>query len=140
VQVEWKWCDRLNRDNVKHKFYTACNLWEEALLPSLKYNLCLSTWTTSKCHFSPRFSSENPKTKTFVVPKFWTLIFFSNQVYFEILREYLIAPKKIFPTMYNMPQSELVWPLFLRGLWLGIKLGINEQCKGILNIYVSKPF
>jgi hypothetical protein len=35
VQVEHKWCDRLNRDNFKHKFYTTCNLWEEAQLPSL---------------------------------------------------------------------------------------------------------
>jgi hypothetical protein len=35
VQVEWKWRDRLNRDNLKHKFYTTCNLWEEAPVPSL---------------------------------------------------------------------------------------------------------
>jgi hypothetical protein len=35
VQVEWKWCDGLSRDNLKHKFYMAHNLWEEAPLPSL---------------------------------------------------------------------------------------------------------
>jgi hypothetical protein len=28
-------CDKFSRDNLKHKFYTACNLWEEAPLPSL---------------------------------------------------------------------------------------------------------
>jgi hypothetical protein len=35
VQIEFKWCDELNRDNFKHKFYTAYNLWEEAPFPSL---------------------------------------------------------------------------------------------------------
>jgi hypothetical protein len=35
VQVEWKLCDRLTKDNLKHKFHTACNLWDEASLPSL---------------------------------------------------------------------------------------------------------
>jgi hypothetical protein len=34
VQVECKWYDILNRDNLKHKIYTACHLWKEALLPS----------------------------------------------------------------------------------------------------------
>jgi hypothetical protein len=35
VQVEWKWCDGFSGDNLKHKFYTACNLWEEATFPFL---------------------------------------------------------------------------------------------------------
>jgi len=35
VQVEWKWCGGLNRDNFKHKLHMARNLWEEAPLPSL---------------------------------------------------------------------------------------------------------
>jgi hypothetical protein len=34
MQVKWKWCSELNRDNLKHKFYIARNLWEEAPLPS----------------------------------------------------------------------------------------------------------
>jgi hypothetical protein len=34
-QVEWKWCDKLNKDNLKHKLYMAHNLLEEAPLPSL---------------------------------------------------------------------------------------------------------
>jgi hypothetical protein len=35
MQVEWKWCGGLNKDNLKHKFHMAPNLWEKALLPSL---------------------------------------------------------------------------------------------------------
>jgi hypothetical protein len=35
VQIEHKWCDELNNNNLKHKLYTACNLWEKAPLPSL---------------------------------------------------------------------------------------------------------
>jgi hypothetical protein len=35
VQVEWKWCDELSRDNLKHKFYMAHNLEKEASLSSL---------------------------------------------------------------------------------------------------------
>jgi len=35
MQVEWKWRGGLNRDNFKHKLYTARNLWEDAPLPSL---------------------------------------------------------------------------------------------------------
>jgi hypothetical protein len=35
MQVEHKWCKELNRDNLKHKFYTTYNLWKEASLPSL---------------------------------------------------------------------------------------------------------
>jgi hypothetical protein len=35
MQVEWKWCDIFNKDNLKHKIYTSSNLWEEAPLPSL---------------------------------------------------------------------------------------------------------
>jgi hypothetical protein len=35
MQVEWKWCDKFNKQNFKHKLYMACNFWEEAPLPSL---------------------------------------------------------------------------------------------------------
>jgi len=63
---------------------------------------------------------------------------------------YLITFKKIFPMMYFTPQSKIIWPLFQKDLWLGIKIsiwlnlsfdhnscisGLNEQCEGTLNIY-----
>jgi hypothetical protein len=35
MQVEWKWRNEFNKDNFKHKFYMARNLWEEAPFPSL---------------------------------------------------------------------------------------------------------
>jgi hypothetical protein len=35
MQIECKWCDKFNKDNFKHKFYTACNFWEEAPSSSL---------------------------------------------------------------------------------------------------------
>jgi hypothetical protein len=43
VQIEWKWCDELSRDNLKHKLYMARNLWEEAPLASYSI-LCASPW------------------------------------------------------------------------------------------------
>ncbi len=87
VQVEWKWCGGLNRDNLKHKLYTACNLWEEAPLPSLQYTLCVSIRATSKCHFSLGFPSKSPKIGTLVVPKLWTFIYFSYQAFFESVKK-----------------------------------------------------
>jgi hypothetical protein len=39
MQIDHQWCDEFNRDNFKHKFYMVHNLWEEAPLPSLYYNL-----------------------------------------------------------------------------------------------------
>jgi len=42
MQVEWKLCKKLNKNNLKHKLYTAHNLWKEASLPP--YNiLCASS-------------------------------------------------------------------------------------------------
>jgi len=62
MQIEWKWYNEFNRDNLKHKFYTTCNFWEEAPFPFLYYILCLSMGTTSKCRFSLRLPSGSPKT------------------------------------------------------------------------------
>jgi len=42
MQVEWKLCKKLNKNNLKHKLYTAHNLWKETSLPP--YNiLCASS-------------------------------------------------------------------------------------------------
>jgi hypothetical protein len=37
VQIKHKWCNKLNRDNLKFKLYTTYNLYEKTPLPSL-YN------------------------------------------------------------------------------------------------------
>jgi hypothetical protein len=116
MQVEWKWCNGFNRDNLKHKLYTACNLWEETSLPSLYYTLCFSVGITSKCHIF---------LGTFVVSKLWMFIFLSNQVFFlKMWGQCIITLKKIFPTIYSTPQSSLIWPLLWRDLWSGVKFPI----------------
>jgi len=43
---------------------------------------------------------------------------------FRMRRQYLIAFKNIFPTVYSTTQSELSWSLLSRGLWLRIKFPI----------------
>jgi hypothetical protein len=35
MQVEWKLCDELINDNLKHKLHMTYNLWDEAPFPSL---------------------------------------------------------------------------------------------------------
>jgi hypothetical protein len=94
VQVKWKWCNGLNRDNLKHKLYMTRKFWEEAPLSSLLYILCMSMGSTSKCHFSPRLPSGSPIIGILVVPKFWIFIFFSNQVCFESARKISYVPSK----------------------------------------------
>jgi hypothetical protein len=87
MQVERKWCDGFSKDNLKHKLYMTCNLWEEAPLPSSYYILCLFAGTTPKCHFSlglpSRVPGGSPKTRIFV-PSFFenvTRMFYSLQKY-----------------------------------------------------------
>jgi hypothetical protein len=86
MQVEWKWCSKFSKDNLKHKFYIAHNLWEEAPLPSIT--------TTSKCHFSPRLPSGSPKIGTLIIPKLWMFIYISNQVCFGNARAISYIPQK----------------------------------------------
>jgi hypothetical protein len=147
MQVKWKWCGRLNRDNLKHKLHTAHNLWEETPFPSLEYTLCLFVGTTSKCHFFPGLLSGSPKTRTFIVPKFWTFIYFLNQVCFENARAISYSFWKYLSNDIHHASIELhLIPAFkgfvvesqIRNLTLAhsfdhnsCKLGLNEQCKGI---------
>jgi hypothetical protein len=35
MQIEHKWCNKFNKDNLKLKLYTSHNIWEEAPFPSL---------------------------------------------------------------------------------------------------------
>ncbi len=79
MQVEWKWCGGLRKDNLKHKLYMACSLWKESPLPSLYYNFYLFVGIKSKCHFSPKVPSGSPKIWTLVVPKLWMFISFLNE-------------------------------------------------------------
>ncbi len=103
MQVEWKWCNKFSKDNFKHKLYTTWNLWEEALLPSLQYTLCLFVGTTPKCHFSLGLLNGSTKIRTLVIPKLWTFISLLNQSILKMQGKYLITLKKIFSTVYNIP-------------------------------------
>ncbi len=156
VQVEWTWCNKLSKDNFKHKLCTTHNLWEEATLPSLQYILCLSTRTTSKYHFSLGLPTESPKIKIFIISKLWTFIFFSNQIYFENARGIFHSLQK---GLFNNVQNTLIGihltPIF-KGFFIksqilnltlapsfdhnSCKSRLNEQCVDTLNMYASKPF
>jgi hypothetical protein len=64
------------------------------------------------------------KIGTFVVPKLWTFISFSNQVCFDSARTISYSPWKYLSNgVYKDFQSDFILPLILRDLWLGVKLG-----------------
>jgi hypothetical protein len=112
--------------------------------------------TTCKCHFSPKLPLGSPKIGTLVVSKLWTIIFLSNQVFFENARAISYIPQKdLSNNIYHAP-IEPHLTLAFKGFVVGsqifnliltpsfdhnsCKLGLNEQFEGILSIYVSKPF
>jgi hypothetical protein len=86
----------------------AYNLCEEAPFPSLQYTLCLSTGTTSKCHFSLGFPSASPKIKTLVVH-----IFIKSSL-FENAKAIFYTFKKKIPMVYNTPNQISFDPYILR--------------------------
>jgi hypothetical protein len=100
MQVEWKWCDGLNKDNLKNKLYTTCNLWEEAPLPSLYYILCFSIGTTSKCHFSPGLPSDSqvgvPKLGLLLSQNFGCSYFFQIKFFWKFESNFLYYSKIYF--------------------------------------------
>jgi hypothetical protein len=100
--------------------------------------------------------SGSPKIGTLVVPKLWLFIYFSNQVCFENAREISYSPQKdLSNNVYYAPNWISFDPFFSRICGQesnsqfvsapsfdhnSCKLDLNEQCKGILNIYTSRPF
>jgi hypothetical protein len=69
MQIKWKWCNGLNRDNLKHKFYITCNLREEALLPSLNILYASPEGLHPNVIFPQNSLVGIPKVDTLVVPK-----------------------------------------------------------------------
>ncbi len=161
MQVEWKWCDGLCKDNFKHKLYIALNLWKEAPLPSLYYTLCFSMGITSKCHFSPRLPSGSPKIETLVVPKLWTFIYiyiyiFQIKSFKKMRAQYIIAFKKYFQHCITRTNWTSFDPCF-QGICgqesnsqfdfyfffynhNSCKSDLNEQCEITLNITLQDLF
>ncbi len=97
-----------------------------------------------------RPQSGNPKIGTILVPKLWTLISFSNQVFLELVKE-------IFYSFQENLSNNVLHTLIRYHLIVVIKgfvtldpnfsfdhnwriLGLNEQCKNTLSIYTSKKF
>jgi len=80
LQVKWKWCSELSKDNFKHKIYKTHNLWEETPLPSLYYIiLCAFSWGL---HPNVTF----PRDSQMWVLKLWFLLFqnFGSSYLFQI--------------------------------------------------------
>ncbi len=113
MQVGHKWYGGLNRNNLKFKLYTTCNLWEKAPLLSLKYTLWLFIEATSKWHFFSWHSQVGiPKLVWLLLSQNFGYLYISQIKHvWSMWRQYLIAFKKIFTTVHGMPQLELIWPL-----------------------------
>ncbi len=94
MRVEWKWCGGLNRDNLKDKFYTIHNLWEEAPLPSLIVYSVPFHGDYIQMPLFPWTRKWESQIETFVVSKFWSFIFFSNQVCCENVKAIFYSPQK----------------------------------------------
>ncbi len=91
MQVEWKWCGGLNRDNFKDMTH---NLWEKAPLPSLIVYSMPFHGDYIQMSLFPRTHKWESQTETFVVSKLWLLVFFSNQVCCENVRAMSYSPQK----------------------------------------------
>jgi hypothetical protein len=112
---------------------------------------------TSKWQIFSRLPSGSLKIGTIVVLRFWTFISFSNQVRLEHanalfynlqndtsngvlhapIRNHLTCSKDIYGLRFK-PKLE-IWLAPSFDLKSCI-LGLHEQCKGILDIYISRPF
>jgi hypothetical protein len=124
VQIKWKMCNGFNEDNFKHKLHMAHNLWEEAPFPSLYYTLCLP-WGLHPNVIFPQYSQvEVPKLGLLLSQNFECSYLFQIKFSLKIQGEYLTALENIFPKVYSMFQSDLIWPLLLRDLWSRIKFPI----------------
>jgi hypothetical protein len=67
---------------------------------------------------------EVPKLGLLLFQNFGRSYLFQIKSSLKIQGEYLTALENIFPKVYNMLQSDLIWPLLLRDLWLRIKFPI----------------
>jgi hypothetical protein len=115
VQVEWKWCDGLNRDNLKHKLIPPTTFAKRH--HSLPYNILFaSLWGL---HPNVTFSWDSRCFKALDAH-----IFLKWSLFWKIQGKYFITFKKFFLMVYSVPQSKLIWPLILKGLWFRVKFSI----------------
>jgi len=109
MQIEHKWCDKLNNDNLKYKLYTAYNLWEKNTTPFPIVYFVIFHGGYIQMTFFPDTPKCSPKIRTFVIPKLWTFIFSST--IWSMQGKYFVAIEKIFPIVYYMPKSKIISPI-----------------------------
>jgi len=121
---------------------------------SFPYNiLCAFLWRLHPNVTFPRTLKWESQNWDFSCPKTLdTHIFLKSNL--KVQGQYFIALENIFPTLYNMFQSDLIWPLLskicgqnqISNLICSFfyhnscQSSLNEQCEGIWNIYASRPF
>jgi hypothetical protein len=103
VQIECKWCNEFNKNNLKHKLCTTHTL-EGGTTPLLIVNFV----TLRKGYIQMTFFPKTPKIGTFVVLTFWTFIYSLNQVFLEHAKALFNSLQKIFSMMYCTSQSEII--------------------------------
>jgi hypothetical protein len=108
VQVEWTWCNKLSKDNFKHKLCTTHNLWEEATNIIFPWDSQLRV----------------PKLRFLLFQNFGHSYFFQIKSILKMQGEYFIVFKKVFSTMYRTPWSEFIWPLFSKDFLSKVKFSI----------------
>jgi hypothetical protein len=137
-----KWCEGFNKDNFKH-FTRPVTFGKRHHSPP--YNiLCAS------------LQGLHPNVILNGSPKTLDVHIFLKSSLFWKCKAISYSFENIFPMVYSMLQLDFIWPLLSKDLWLGIKfpiwfpplfsyhnsckLNLNEQCKGNLSIYTSRPF
>jgi hypothetical protein len=124
VQVKWNGVTNLVGTTLSTSFTQATTFGRRHHSPP--YNtLCAFPWGLHPNVTFPRDSHLGvPKLGLSLSQNFGHSYLSQIKFILKIRGHYLIALKNIFSTMYLMPQLELVWPLFSRGLWLGVKFPI----------------
>jgi hypothetical protein len=108
MQVEWKWCDKLNRDNLKHNFiwFTTFRRRHHPFLIVYYVPFCGDYIQMSIFPKTLKWESQN---WDFCCPKtFNVYIFFQIKFVLRKRRQNFIATKKSFSMVYNTLQSNLI--------------------------------
>jgi hypothetical protein len=121
VQVEWKWCDGLSRDNLKNKLYRARNLWEEAPLPSPSILYAFPRGLYPNVTFPQDSQVGVLKLRLLLSQNFGRSCLFQIKSILRLQGQYLIEIKNICPTMYNMFHKPHLTPAF-KGFVVGSQI------------------
>jgi hypothetical protein len=96
MQVECKWCGEFSRDNLNHKLYTSITTPLPIVYSMTLHESCI------QMAFSPLDPQMGvPKLGLLLSQSFDTHIFLKS-IFWNMQGYYVIALKRIFPTMYCM--------------------------------------